>query len=1245
MKWITATELQRLAERHDFRDILPALVSDLIRASVKQIDHFRFPSGDKGQVRGFDGFLLSKERYTYIPEGLSYWEFGVSANDARKLKTDFAKRVEEVPEKERKNISFVFVSPRTWDNPQLKLPDFIKEMMVDAPWQEFLYIDGSQLESWLDLCPAVAARFARYELKLTKQTGLRSTDEFWAEYSTRFKLNLTEEVLLCARQEQATQAIEHLQNGEGTKVFVADSADEVTAFSVAAIRNSEPQVRLYLEARTLIVDTVEATHFIHGQENYSYLPCGEASQNHGILNGPVLLGRGRNNPRNDYPVLTRPSFSDFGRALKSMGYPEDKGYEISKKCGRSITILQRVISSGYDTPPQWVQDVEHLIPALLVCSWDNSCDLDKQAISHFLGDIDYEDFEAQIIRLIRLEDPPIDKEGNIWCVRAPIDAWNYVGYSFPAKTFKLFAEVFTQVFSFTPEAHTDEGFSFSSPVQYSSWLRKGLATALLQIAQLSEQFELTLPEGKSGQEFVNRIIAELPNLKNDCRLLISLQNHLPYLMEAAPDPLLDTLEHLLEGNGEKILPIFDEKEDFFAPSSAHTGFLWGLETLAWSPIYLERVATILARMAAIDPGGRLGNRPINSLRAIFLAWYPHTNANYALRWAILKKVIEKVPTIRWELIEALLPKFHDNCSETSKPVLADFGASEKEVVTKPELSNSTCEIIRVALLYIDHDVKKWDALIQTLPLIPIEMQNEILDAYESEIQKIDEEKQLGYWRVLKDFLGKHVELADADWTLKGPSLERIGQLVEQYSPKSPATRLTWLFDGWTLSLKNGEGYNQKVVDARRIEAISEILKTEGIEGVLQLTNRVKLPEFIGPALVNSGCDIETLVQFVSNIMQSDPKFDDLICLISGAAYRKFEDEWRNVIGTLYNEQNWPDAKTALLFLNWPDQRDNWEFIQRLSEGAEKAFWSKKGFYQIDGELDLKIIAAQNFLSVNRGRAVIETMYQSFSEFSPELILEVLDSTIDEISQNPKSVNTMFTYYLEKTFEKIHERNDISVEDIAQREYVLLPLFERSKLNLKIYDFIANDAAFYVSLLENVFISEKKELNSEPTPESKNRATASYRLLNAFKEVCSSKLHVKTLEQLREWSTSVINIAEEKGRKKIAEEYIGQLLAHAPENTEQNTWPPLKICNLIEELESEYIEKGIRVERFNMRGAFSKAFFEGGKQERQLAGKYLNWAKACVQHPRTSAMLKAISESWEEDAKREDLRAEQDKMRW
>jgi hypothetical protein len=71
----------------------------------------RFPSGDKGQVRGFDGHLVSDVKALNVPQGQSFWEISTEQDYRHKAERDFNKRAAEVSPADQQNTTFVFVSP------------------------------------------------------------------------------------------------------------------------------------------------------------------------------------------------------------------------------------------------------------------------------------------------------------------------------------------------------------------------------------------------------------------------------------------------------------------------------------------------------------------------------------------------------------------------------------------------------------------------------------------------------------------------------------------------------------------------------------------------------------------------------------------------------------------------------------------------------------------------------------------------------------------------------------------------------------------------------------------------------------------------------------------------------------------------------------------------------------------------------------------------------------------------------
>jgi hypothetical protein len=288
MRWVTASQLEQWAPSNSAREALPKIVSDLILASSPDVTAIRFPSGDKGQVRGFDGVLVSEARGLNVPVGKSYWEIGTNHDYKAKAKKDFDKRTAEIPPAEQVDTTLVLVSPWTWDtsDPNNRIEDWIATCKGNSSWKDVLLIDGSGLETWFEQRPAVAAWHARRTLGVKPQEGVRSTEEYWQDFASRFNPMLTEQVLLCERDDVAQQLIQDLLQPSGIVSLVADSSDEVVAFAIAAIRKATEDVRRFLEARTLVVDNAAAGRQLLGNDNL-VLRC--ATMPHGHRGNSRLL--------------------------------------------------------------------------------------------------------------------------------------------------------------------------------------------------------------------------------------------------------------------------------------------------------------------------------------------------------------------------------------------------------------------------------------------------------------------------------------------------------------------------------------------------------------------------------------------------------------------------------------------------------------------------------------------------------------------------------------------------------------------------------------------------------------------------------------------------------------------------------------------------------------------------------------------------------------------------------------------
>jgi hypothetical protein len=85
-----------------------------------------------------------------------------------------------------------------------------------------------------------------------------------------------------------------------------------------------------------------------------------------------------------------------------------------------------------------------------------------------------------------------------------------------------------------------------------------------------------------------------------------------------------------------------------------------------------------------------------------------------------------------------------------------------------------------------------------------------------------------------------------------------------------------------------------------------------------------------------------------------------------------------------------------------------------------------------------------------------------------------------------------------------------------------------------------------------------------------------------------------------------------------------------------------VRDVVERLGSRELENGLHIGKANLRGPTSRGVFDGGNQERVLAAQFREWAGVVAgRWPRTARLLRELSESYERDAAREDIRARQE----
>ena len=1257
MKWIDTRDIRNWANRRDCQETLPLLVRKLIRATSNSIQNIKFPSGDNVLIGGWDGILEMAEETEYLPLGVSLWEFGANKDTKGKADSDYEKRTDNPLGYNPKDSTYIFVTPRLWKNGE----EWADERKKEGKWKDVIVINAEVLEEWIELAPTVGAWLARHIGKYP-DGGIQSTDDFWDEWSTGPKFNLNTDILLGGRKKEQEKVFE-LTCQPTILTVQGFSREESLAFIISCFKSETNREEDFF-SRSIIVDNVEAFRELSIQDTPLILI--PRFEDNGIFNRAIHKGHsifiplGADSTSNwsNKIVLPQIERDSFVTALTKSGLNKEFAERYSKESARNITILRRQLEFTRTTP-EWAlpENVSDLLPALIIGRWDENFESDRNLISNIAG-ISYEEYIKKLSRWLFTPDSPILKIGSMWRLTSPFDVWSNASIHLSKSDFDLLNNSTIEILSeINPafELEADKRYMaaiYGKTREYSSWAREGVVQSLILTSILGDELKFNLP-GKASL-WVDSIIAEF--LKTEDKLLWkSFEGKLPLIAEASPSSFLSAVENLFEKENSPILALFDEEAGFLTSQSYHTGLLWALESLAWFPQYLSRAALLLARLAAVDPGGNLSNRPINSLGEIFKPWHYQTLSSFEERTQVLTLISHKEPDIAWEVLIRMLPDSGGATAfPTNKTRWRMFNLETEKPITYKEIYDTHSFAVDLLLSIIDNQESKLGKLIEESVTLSPQDRDKVLSYVESAISELS---QVDYtiWHSTRKLLHHHRSFPDAQWALHEDDLVRYEKIYMDLIPSDDMVNAKWLFDDHWPQLPEGHQHKkeshddyQKRIDDKRKDILVKLYNELGIGVITELASNVNESWFLGDIsafVISNEEDVLTLCNQLNEELINQRFIQGFInrkSIINGI-------DWAFKLYDGLKSQGFIDNSLAALFLPLNQTQELWEFIEKTNEEISVVYWKNihPHFYHISKEE--KIYGLEKLLINKRFISSINVSSHFIEELPSDLIIRILEKAGTETSDEQARFDS---YRVNKLFETLDNRTDYDINSLFNLEWVYLPLLASYGNNRKpkrLHDELANNPTFFMDVIKWVYkpddeskITENHDTLTEE--QVNNRAKQSFDLLQSWKRIPGIDDSYKIDEDfLKDWIEKTRQLAVEYGRLDTIDSYIGKVLAQYPE-VEGVIWPPSIICDIIESLNSDSLNRNFSSATFNKRGSSSRAAFAGGDIERDKAS-YFN--KLALEHrnkyPVITSIFEKLEKGYELDAKQMDEQAERDRL--
>jgi hypothetical protein len=1246
--WVRGSDIVAWAGRRDAQDALPEVVRRLVLATTEHPSRVAFRAGEGVQLGGWDGIVVTERPNAFVPAGTSYWELSTTSRARQKAGADYAKRTAETPEAERQASTCVLVTAQRWVGKDA----WVRVRQGEGAWREVVAYDADDLEAWLGLAPAVHLWFS---LRLgTVPEGAVDLATAWTEWSAATEPELPPEFFLAGRAETVKAIREWLQQPARPLAIRAESRAEAVAIVAAVLRALPTDEGDATFSRAAVVREANAWRGLVGsQEPLLLLPtfdggdliAAAARAGHGVI---IPLGEG-DPPPNDVTQVPPVGRQAAAEVLKSLGVEHHRAYELAGLARRSMTALRRRLAlSAALQRPVWAQpaNARTILPALLAGGWSEGQPPDREVLSA-LSRAPYEDVRDRLVRWAQDADPPLRRRGDAWFIVSKQDAWALLSGFLNRDDLERLESAALSVlgtpdpkFDLPPERRWMAGALGHSAV-HSGLLQRGLASTL---AVMGASADNGGEAPNAPRSFAASVVRQLLGKANtDWRLWASLAPHLPDLAEASPDAFLTAVEAGLRGEKPVLQELFTDTGDQLFSSSPHTGLLWALERLAWSPAYLGRTALTLARLATRDPDGKLSNRPAESLAAIYRPWLPQTAASLDQRLATLDMLREREPGVAWALMQSMLPQLRAVGSYSARPEWRDWAPDAERKVTRGEYAAAIAEVVRRMLVDARTEGSRWGALIDVLPVLPPNEHALVAERLRQlDAHALSPADNALIWEHLRRLIADHRAFGDADWAMPAEAVERLDGLRSRFEPTDPVARYGWLF-GHNATLPEGfpDGEHnwearEAAVQSARTEALSAVINSSGLESVLLIADHADQPDRVGwtagrlPELRAQEDEILRL-----HLAAPDGKRAGFGW---GYAAARAQDEGRDwVIGKLEGvAKGWSAEQQAILLHLLGANREAWERASKIGAETERAYWRQLHPFRVSaGDAD---DAARHLVAAGRPNAAVGLLGLHAREelTNPELAMEVLAAALTSDPQHDP-LPSQVSYDMARLLDQLASRRDVDQSRVAMLEWRLLPIVSRLERRPKaLSHLVAQNPTFFVEVVTLVFSGEGEEPR-ELTSEDRARAERGYDLLHSWSVVPGQGVD-GTIDEaaMRKWIEVARKDLAATGRGVVGDQMIGEALSSSRADPD-GTWPSRPVRNVIDELQNDDIEKGFVIGVLNSRGVTTRDPAAGGIQERGLAERYEGLASAVADRwPRTAGVLRRIAETYRAEARHEDL---------
>lgn len=917
----------------------------------------------------------------------------------------------------------------------------------------------------------------------------------------------------------------------------------------------------------------------------------------------------------------------------------DETNRIINKTNGIFPALKRELLTGVFNKPEWITSNHSvLLPALLLSSWSENKN-DRKILEKLSGK-SYNEYISDLQYCINSKDPFIISyvkyTGKEYRVTELFTAWYHLINYINADYLDILKKIIVEVFSDKNNELIGTVRQVDSGV-YSLSLKKGILKSLILMNILGNN---NFIKGQSLSKIVSNYVKEVLNIVTVKEKIDDYAEFFPYLIEAAPDVFINWVENEIKKRDSAIWQLFTNADNSIFGNNSYIYLINALEKALFLNDFVVRSINILEILSSYPLKSKIVNSPAHTLKRVFCAWNNEIALTIEEKIKLLELYVKK-DYFNWNILKDILPSFMGGVYDTlNKPLYLSYEIAN-QINDTNNIKNTYKKYFKLAFEFAGKDLNKWITFFDDGMFLVYGYKDIVIEKIKDILKNdIDDEKKYEFSKVIREFIYRYRYIPNK--FIKPEDVDDVEKLIfNNIRYSNNFYNYLYVFETGAYHPLNPIPYtngkdsindNQKKREDKQIE-ILKVIYNNKTSDIYKFLNMIKRDDFyIGTVIFRS----KPVVDFdLLDFLYNNEKYE----ILKGYIYGVYKcNGIKYILDILKNEFKNKNIKYKMLLLFALDiNKVIFDYIKTLSKTEQDYYWSNAIIFPNNKNKDILEKCIIELIGHNNLRNVYYWLTES--EFDINVYVDFLINLL----YNPKNISedVNIDYKILKVFEKIYNYDIVDKEllqKVIQLEEIYIQIFDCRYDNIKpkyLYKELTYNPQNSASLLKNLYKSNNN-IDEEITKEKENLAKRAWHILYNIKFCpCVNDDNTIELEKLKKWCCEFLNETKNNGQEEIGLQYLGQFLAHAPQNLDY--WPNKEICYILDYYKNEDIDKGFILEIHNSRGVH---IVDAGQSEIDLANKYKKYADRCkLEYPHTASILTEICKYYNEQAKLNRERAE------